>query len=194
MDEVAAAIAAKGYEHVSAGYIWALRRGERDNPTIKTVEALADFFGVPPGYFLDNDEELVQRVDSQLGLLTKIRDAGIENLAMRAAELSPESREAVARLIDAMAHMIDTVATNRRRRQKAALWARVRKQPRRHHVDPAPHHEWLGSRWGPGTAQLTCVTCGAGSEADCPARHRRQNNVSCPGGNCGNAVTSYSRT
>lgn len=111
MDEVAAAIAAKGYEHVSAGYIWALRRGERDNPTIKTVEALADFFGVPPGYFLDNDEELVQRVDSQLGLLTKMRDAGIENLAMRAAELSPDSREAVARLIDAMAHMIDTVAT-----------------------------------------------------------------------------------
>ena len=110
MDEVAAAVAEKGYEHLSAGYIWALRRGQRDNPTIKTVEALADFFGVPAGYFLDNDDELVSRVDSQLGLLAKIREAGVEGLAMRASELNPESREAVARMIDAMANMIDAVA------------------------------------------------------------------------------------
>jgi len=98
MDEVAAGIAEQGSEPVSASYLWMLRKGQRDNPTIKTVEAIARFFGVPPAYFFD--DELTGKVDEQLELLAKMRDAGLESLGLRAGELSPESRAAVARIID----------------------------------------------------------------------------------------------
>ena len=113
LDEVAAGIAENGDEPISANYIWMLRRGIRDNPTIKTVEALGHFFGVPPAYFL-GDDDLADRVDSQLDLLAKMRDAGVASVGLRSAELTPESRAAIAKMIDvaseAMAKMIDAVA------------------------------------------------------------------------------------
>lgn len=112
LDEVAAGIAGSGDEPISANYIWMLRKGQRDNPTIKTVEALAHFFGVPPAYFL-GDDDLALRVDSQLELLAKMRDAGVASLGLRSSELTPESRAAIAKMIDvaseAMAKMIDAV-------------------------------------------------------------------------------------
>ena len=48
MDEVAVGIAEQGGEPVSASYLWMLRRGQPDNPTIKAVEAIAKFLGCPP--------------------------------------------------------------------------------------------------------------------------------------------------
>ena len=112
LDEVASGIAERGDEPISANYIWMLRKGIRDNPTIKTVEGLAHFFGVPPAYFL-GDGDLAERVDSQLELLAKMRDAGVASLGLRSAELTPESRAAIAKMIDvaseAMAKMIDAV-------------------------------------------------------------------------------------
>ncbi|MDA8303247.1 MAG: helix-turn-helix domain-containing protein [Actinomycetota bacterium] len=111
MDEVAAGITEQGGEPVSASYLWMLRKGQRDNPTIKTVEAIARFFGVPTAYFFD--DELAGKVDEQLELLAKMRDAGLESLGLRAGELSPESRAAVARIIDvaseALAKMLGVV-------------------------------------------------------------------------------------
>lgn len=115
LDEVAAGIAAKG-EAISANYIWMLRRGIRDNPTKRHIEALAGFFGVPPAYFFD--DAVASSVDSQLELLTKMRDAGVQSLSLRSGELTPEGREAVARMIDvaseAMGKMIDVVASRER--------------------------------------------------------------------------------
>lgn len=111
LDEVAAGIAARG-EAISANYIWMLRRGLRDNPTKRHIEALAGFFGVPPAYFFD--DAVATNVDSQLELLTKMRDAGVQSLSLRSGELTPEGREAVARMIDvaseAMGKMIEVVA------------------------------------------------------------------------------------
>lgn len=113
LDEVAAGIAQSGDEPISANYIWMLRKGARANPTIKTVQALAHFFGVPPAYFVGEDD-LADRVDSQLELLAKMRDAGVASLGLRSAELTPESTAAIAKMIDvaseAMAKMIDAVA------------------------------------------------------------------------------------
>src|SRR2546427_7968433 len=43
-EEVAEAIRARGGPTVSATYLWQLRKGLRDNPTKKHLEALADFF------------------------------------------------------------------------------------------------------------------------------------------------------
>lgn len=51
--EVARAIKQKGTD-ISHSYIGLLRRGEKTNPTMLLVQALADFFGVAPAYFFDD--------------------------------------------------------------------------------------------------------------------------------------------
>src|SRR5262245_58009687 len=44
LEEVAEAIRRQGGPTISATYIWQLRRGLKDNPTKKHLEALAEFF------------------------------------------------------------------------------------------------------------------------------------------------------
>ena len=95
--EVAAGIREAGTE-ISAQYISLLRRGERDNPTLKHLEALARFFGVPPAYFFD--EETTRRVDEELAALAALREAGVRGVALRAAGLSPKGLDAVHAIIE----------------------------------------------------------------------------------------------
>lgn len=97
-EEVAEAISARGGPTISATYIWQLRKGLRDNPTKKHLEALADFFGVPPAYFF-NDAAAV-RIDAELDLLSALRDAPVRQVALRASGLSPQSLKAIAEMID----------------------------------------------------------------------------------------------
>lgn len=82
---------------VSHTYIWQLRTGRRDNPTIQHLTALATFFGVPVAYFLDDEE--TKKIDSELELLAAIRDTGVTEIALRAADLSPSSRETISNMI-----------------------------------------------------------------------------------------------
>jgi transcriptional regulator with XRE-family HTH domain len=97
-EEVAAAIRERGTASVSATYIWLLRKGERDNPTLKHLEALASFFGVPPAYFFD--DEATARIDAELTVLSAIRDLGVRSLALRMAGLSAKSLQPIADVID----------------------------------------------------------------------------------------------
>jgi transcriptional regulator with XRE-family HTH domain len=98
LEEVAEAISRRGVSTISANYLWLLRKGLRDNPTKKHLEALAEFFGVPVAYFFD--DELAARVDAQLELLGALRDADVRRIAMRAAGLSPESLRTIAATIE----------------------------------------------------------------------------------------------
>jgi transcriptional regulator with XRE-family HTH domain len=82
---------------ISHTYVWQLRKGLRDNPTKRHLEALAQFFGVPPAYFLDDDPNGVQE---QLELLVALRDNAVRSLAMRAADLSPASIHAIRSMIE----------------------------------------------------------------------------------------------
>nr|WP_205862700.1 helix-turn-helix domain-containing protein [Planosporangium thailandense] len=82
---------------ISHTYIWQLRTGRRDNPTIQHLTALATFFGVPVAYFLDDVES--RRIDGQLELLGTLRDAKVTEIALRAADISPSTRETVAEII-----------------------------------------------------------------------------------------------
>ncbi len=99
-DEVAAAIRERGGPTISGTYIYMLRKGQRDNPTKKHLEALATFFGVPPTYFFD--EATAARVAAELDLLVALRDAPVREIALRATGLSPRSlatlREVVERV------------------------------------------------------------------------------------------------
>ena len=98
LEEVAEGIRARGGPSISGAYIWQLRAGKRVNPTMSTLEALADFFGVPAGYFLDDGVQ--ERIDSQLDLLAAMRDAGVSRIALRSFGLSAESLRAIAGVIE----------------------------------------------------------------------------------------------
>jgi transcriptional regulator with XRE-family HTH domain len=97
-EEVAEAIRQRGRPTISATYIWQLRRGLRDNPTKKHIEALSDFFGVPPSYFFDDDD--AKRVDAELELLTALRDFHVREVALRAFGLSAESLNAIRDMVE----------------------------------------------------------------------------------------------
>ena len=97
-DEVAALLQKQGGPTVSGTYLWQLRTGRRDNPTKRHLEALADFFGVPVAYFFDDD--VARRVGSELESLQRLREAGVQHIALRAVGLSPESMDAVLGMID----------------------------------------------------------------------------------------------
>src|SRR5258706_13749135 len=70
-EEVATAIRERGVM-ISHTYIWQLRKGARDNPTKRHLDALAEIFGVNAAYFLD--DEAARRIDEQLELLAAMRD------------------------------------------------------------------------------------------------------------------------
>ncbi|MFF5982714.1 XRE family transcriptional regulator [Streptomyces olindensis] len=96
-DEVARVISASGVS-ISSSYIWLLRNGQRNNPTLRHIGALAKFFGVPPAYFFD--DQVAEEVDAELEYLVSLRDAGVQRIALRAAGLSPESLQSISDIIE----------------------------------------------------------------------------------------------
>jgi transcriptional regulator with XRE-family HTH domain len=75
-----------------------LRKGVRDNPTKRHLEALADFFGVAPAYFFD--DAAARRIDAELALLTAMRDTSVRQIALRASGLSPKSLDAIIEMVE----------------------------------------------------------------------------------------------
>ena len=96
-DDAAAAIAAEGVS-MSSAYLSQLRTGKRDNPSARHLAAIAGLFGVPIDYFFD--DEVAARVDADLRLLSAVRDAGVQAIALRAQGLSPQSLASVADMIE----------------------------------------------------------------------------------------------
>jgi transcriptional regulator with XRE-family HTH domain len=95
-DEVASAIRESG-TMISHTYVWQLRKGLRDNPTMRHLEGLARFFGVPTSYFLDED---TAEIDAQLQLLAALREAPVRTIALRAADLSPAGLAAIQAMVE----------------------------------------------------------------------------------------------
>jgi hypothetical protein len=83
---------------MSASYLWLLRTGVRDNPSRKHLEAIAAFFAVPMNYFFD--DALAAEIDADLQLVRALRTVPVRELAMRAAELSPEGLDEVAHIVE----------------------------------------------------------------------------------------------
>ncbi len=123
-EEVAEEISRRGVISVSHTYIWQLRSGIKTNPTMAIIEALSDFFGVPPAYFFDI--EATVRIDAELELLEAMRDTDVRRLAVRAADLSSESLKTILEMVDRVRELegksdeVDERHTTRRRRRKEA--------------------------------------------------------------------------
>jgi transcriptional regulator with XRE-family HTH domain len=55
---------------ITASYIYRLRAGKSGNPTVDKVKALADFFGVSPSYFFE--EEATEPTPDPKRIITQI--------------------------------------------------------------------------------------------------------------------------
>ena len=97
--EVAAAIQEQqGGPTISASYVHQLRHGAKTNPTMRHLEGLAKFFGVPPAYFFDDVE--AEKIDAHLAVLAAMRDADVRMVALRAAGLSRETLDLIRGMIE----------------------------------------------------------------------------------------------
>ena len=97
-EEVAAACREATGETFSTTYLWQLRNGRRDNPTKRHLEALAQFFQVPPAYFFDDDQSA--QIAEELELLGALRDSAVRRIALRAVTLSPEGLDTIDDMIE----------------------------------------------------------------------------------------------
>ncbi len=97
-EQVAAALREAGGPTISATYVWQLRKGIRDNPTKAHLEALANFFGVAPSYFFD--EEAAERIEAELDLLAAMRDPDVRSIALRVSDLSAGSIRAILGMVE----------------------------------------------------------------------------------------------
>jgi transcriptional regulator with XRE-family HTH domain len=80
-----------GEPSISANYLAMLRSGERDNPTVNHLKAIARFFEIPTAYFLQ-DDETAAAVHEDLKMVAAMKDAQVRAIAARAMELDPSMR------------------------------------------------------------------------------------------------------
>lgn len=83
---------------LTASAIQQLRTGVKKNPTRHTIKALADFFGVPAGYFFD--EATTERAKAEIRLLAAMRDQDVRKVALRANGLSVDSLKMLSTVIE----------------------------------------------------------------------------------------------
>jgi transcriptional regulator with XRE-family HTH domain len=120
--EVAEAInQAAGQRVISAVYLWELKTGRSDNPTLKHIAALAAFFGVSPVYFFDDAGKSPDALPPTLHAALA-RDE-VREVALRAAGLSDASLQAIRGMIDSAR------ALESPRPRKAARRAPIRQAP-----------------------------------------------------------------
>ncbi|MEV0662339.1 hypothetical protein ACIBI3_35050 [Actinomadura luteofluorescens] len=103
--ETAAAIAHATGEDISSTTVWKLRTGRQENPQLKTLTALATFFGVPIGYFGFAGESGPIGEDLTLKALRRDVEQGIirPEVLRALVDLSPEARWVVDEMILAAA-------------------------------------------------------------------------------------------
>jgi transcriptional regulator with XRE-family HTH domain len=102
--DAAAAITAATGEELSSTAVWKLRTGRGNNPTLKTLTALARFFKVPVGYFGEAEE--AEQIADNAALAAMLREKGISRAALRSlGELSTESRQMITDMIESASRM-----------------------------------------------------------------------------------------
>ena len=99
---------------VSGTYLWMLRTGKRDNPTMKHLIAISRFFGVSPMYFFDESETDRGAIPAEVTVA--LQDDAVRDLALRAAGLSERSLKAISDMVDS-ARSLQGESPTRRSRQ-----------------------------------------------------------------------------
>lgn len=82
---------------ISNTYLWELATGKKRNLTQSTLATLAEFFGVPSEYFLD--DAVAARVDTQLELAMALRNHKVRSIALRAEGLSDTALDSILTML-----------------------------------------------------------------------------------------------
>ncbi|MFE3197811.1 Secondary metabolite protein [Embleya sp. NPDC059237] len=90
--------AGSGGATVSASLVQQLRTGVQTNPTLKTIDALARFFGVEPVYFFD--DAAAERIAAERDAWSRMRENDVHRLVFRADGLSADSLRMVSAVIE----------------------------------------------------------------------------------------------
>ncbi|MFH9660952.1 hypothetical protein ACH4NF_20720 [Streptomyces sp. NPDC017248] len=93
-----------GGTSLSVGRLSMLMNGKAPNPTIGTLRALAAFFGVPVGYFVD--DAVADQTTARLALITAMRNNDVKAVALRAAAVATLS----ARGLDVVRGLVEQAA------------------------------------------------------------------------------------
>jgi len=80
---------------LSAPYLSQLRLGRRGNPSLETMELIAEFFGIRIDYFTGRDESYRRRLDDELYWLALSRNSGIRRVTTALIQLPPKRREKI---------------------------------------------------------------------------------------------------
>ncbi|CDO11471.1 helix-turn-helix domain-containing protein [Mycolicibacterium cosmeticum] len=78
---------------LSAPYLSQLRLGRRGNPSLETMELIAEFFGIRIDYFTGHDESYCRKLEEELNWLDTYRDPEVRSLTTALLRLSPARRE-----------------------------------------------------------------------------------------------------
>lgn len=98
LEEIAEGVRSYTGDTCSKQYIGDLLSGKYTAPTHTKIEGLAHFFGLPPGYFFNDDLSTQMQEDLKLG--AALRDAGVHGLAARMLEVDVTKREALMRILN----------------------------------------------------------------------------------------------
>lgn len=80
-------------------YDWQSALAGTKTPTSRALTAIAQAFGVPPEFLLQNDQATVDRVKAEADLARAATDAGVTRIAAR-GQLSPDAMREVAALLN----------------------------------------------------------------------------------------------
>ncbi len=83
---------------ISPSAIQQLRTGTKSNPKLQTIKALAGFFGVPAGYFFD--EDVAEQTRAEIQVVAAMRDQEVRRVALRANGLSTSSLQMLSTVIE----------------------------------------------------------------------------------------------
>jgi len=101
--EVASVMSQQDSVTFSPAYVWQLRTGVKDNPTMRHLQALARFFDVSPAYFFD--EELTEFADGHVRVLAAARSETLRRMAVILLGLSDDSLNSVLALASRLRHL-----------------------------------------------------------------------------------------
>lgn len=98
LDELTAAVEKATGVRIGRSTLNKLLSGAVTNPHLDTINALATFWGVPIEFFTNSS--VAQRVAAEYDLLAAMRDHGVQELAVRASGLAPDTLSLISRLIE----------------------------------------------------------------------------------------------
>ncbi|UNO39350.1 hypothetical protein [Streptomyces sp. MST-110588] len=85
---------------ISGTYLWELATGRKRNVTLEQLDVLAEYFKVPPEYFLN--EEVSGRLGGELELAAALDDERVRTLAVQAQGLSDATLDALLGMVREM--------------------------------------------------------------------------------------------